>query len=136
VVKKGETCLSDVLEVFEFWKELLSNGRSRLDEKRRKAIIARLRDGYSVEDLQLACLGCRASPFHNGENDRNRAYKSIELICRDADHVDHFIEVAEKEAGKLTRSASSQTAEQQVMAPSEARKRIQALLSKYKGATH
>ena len=128
--------MSDVLEVFEFWKQLLSNGRSRLDEKRRKAIIARLRDGYSVEDLQLACLGCRASPFHNGENDRNRAYKSIELICRDADHVDHFIEVAEKEAAKLTR-AKMETPVGEGKMPDEVRDRMRALLGKYRpGATH
>jgi hypothetical protein len=123
--------MSEVLEVFEFWRELLSNGRSRLDEKRRRAIMQRLRDGYTVEDLQMACLGCRASPFHNGENDRNRAYKSIELICRDADHVDHFIEVAEKEAAKISRSKAETTAEFGKM-PDDVRDKMRALLGRYK----
>lgn len=128
--------MSEVLEVFEFWKELLSNERSRLDEKRRRAIMSRLRDGYTADDLKMACLGCRASPFHNGENDRNRAYKSIELICRDSDHVDHFIEVAERETAKAKVSIPQPDADG-VLPMSEQQARIKALLARFKpGASH
>lgn len=127
--------MSEVLEVFEFWRELHSNGRSRIDEKRRRAISARLRDGYTVDDLKLACLGCRLSPFHNGENDRQTAYRSIELICRDADHVDRFIDLAEREASRVK---TKQTPDADGVLPmSEQQARIKALLARFKsGAPH
>lgn len=128
--KKGD--MNEVLEVFEFWRDLHSNGRSRLDEKRRRAITARLRDGYTVDDLKLAVLGCKFSPFHNGENDRQTAYKSIELICRDADHVDRFIDLAEREASRIK---TKQTPDADGVLPmSEAQARIKALLARFKPA--
>lgn len=120
-----------IAQVFNFWRDLLSNSRSRLDDKRRKAIRERLRDGYTVEDLHLACLGCKASGFHNGENDRRRRYVSIELICRDADHVDQFIELAERAASKLAHVQEAQAGERSPI-PAEARAKIEALLGKFR----
>lgn len=114
-------------EVFDFWREQLSNARSRLDDKRRKAILARFRDGYTVEDLQLAVMGCKASEFHNGANDRGRRYVSIELICRDADHVDSFIEIAEKAAGvEMARIARGQAKPEAPAEPEKRSERTQA----------
>jgi hypothetical protein len=66
---------------------------ARPGEKERRLISARLKDGFTVEDLIQAINGCHASPFHRGENDRNRPYQSLELIVRDAKHVQDFIEV-------------------------------------------
>jgi hypothetical protein len=94
---------AEVTEVFEFWRSTLSNGRAKLDEKRRKAIRARLLDGYSVDELKLAILGCRFSEFHQGENDRRRRYCSITLICRDADRVEQFLEIADEHAARVAR---------------------------------
>ena len=118
-----------VSEVFEFWRSILSNARSQLDDKRRRAIASRLHDGYTVDDLKLACLGCKASAFHNGQNDRRKRYVSIELICRDSDHVDEFIGIAEQEAGKQRSSErdTSQDAEQRASVaagPSEDTRRM------------
>lgn len=85
-------------EVFDFWREAMESPRSKLDAKRRKAIGERFKDGYSVEDIQLGIMGCRASDFHMGHNDRGTRYCSIDLICRDAEHLDRFIELGEKVA--------------------------------------
>ena len=123
-----------IRQVFDFWRGILSNSRSQLDEKRIKAIRLRLRDGYTVEDLQLACLGCKASAFHNGENDRHRRYVSIELICRDADHVDQFIELAEREAAKEARK-TSERASDGVPMPDNIRAKIETLLAKFRRTT-
>ena len=57
--------------------------------------------GYAVEDLCIAIDGCKASRWHMGENDRRRQYINIELIFRDADHIDDFMDRAPKE--QLTR---------------------------------
>lgn len=71
-----------------------------MDDARRKAIRGRLRDGYSVEDLCDAISGCRLSDFHMGQNDRRQSYCDISLICRDAQHVDQFIELYERKKAK------------------------------------
>lgn len=90
----------EVEEVFERWKSTMGHARARLDPKRAKAIRSMLAVGYSVEDLCLAIFGCSVSPFHQGQNDRATKFDDIALICRDAEHVDRFIELAEKAAAR------------------------------------
>ena len=53
----------------------------------------RLAEGYTVAELCMAIDGCHMSPFHQGENDRNRHYDSLELIMRNADKVTMFIDI-------------------------------------------
>lgn len=124
---------SPASEVFAFWRDLLSNPRARLDERRRRLINARLQDGYSLEDLQLACLGCRASSFHMGDNDRGQRYCSIDLICRSAENVDRFMEIAEGEAKRMGRKAleNAATTEPRVPMPDSVRAKIELMLGRF-----
>jgi hypothetical protein len=78
------------VQVFEYWRRLMEHPKAVFDSKRRRAVEARLKDGYTVEQLQQAIEGCRASPWHRGENDRRKVFDDLELICRDAKHVDDF----------------------------------------------
>lgn len=78
-------------QVFVFWQDHLNHPKSVMDSKRLKAINARLKDGYSVDDLTAAIRGCKLTPYNMGENDRKQVYDDIELICRDATHVENFI---------------------------------------------
>lgn len=95
----------DVEQVFERWKGTMGHSRARLDAARSKAIRAMLAAGYTVEDLQLAIFGCSISPFHQGQNDRATKFDDIGLICRDAQHVDKFIAIAEKSISRRTQRA-------------------------------
>jgi hypothetical protein len=64
-------------------------GRTALGPTRRRAI----RDAlalYPEAELLLAIEGCAASPFHNGDNERARAYNDVTLILRDEEHVERF----------------------------------------------
>lgn len=92
--------MNEIEEVFSYWKQVMQKGRAMIDSKREKAIRARLRDGYSVQDIKDAIQGCAWSKFHCGENDRQKRYQDIELICRDACHVDSFIDIFEREQKK------------------------------------
>jgi hypothetical protein len=85
----------DIEAVFTRWKATMGHQRARLDPKRAKAIRGMLMVGYTVEDLELAIFGCSVSSFHQGQNDRCQRYDDIALICRDAEHVDKFIAIAE-----------------------------------------
>jgi hypothetical protein len=82
------------LAVFDHWKQVMGKPRAKLDAKRSKAIAARLADGYDVEALCRAIDGCKASSWHMGVNDRGTRFDDLELICRDAAHVDRFLTIA------------------------------------------
>lgn len=55
-----------------------------------KLIRARLAEGSTVDDLCDAIDGMMRSPWHQGHNDRQKAFDSLELVVRDAKHVHDF----------------------------------------------
>lgn len=79
-------------EVFRHWQETMERPQAIMTPKRQQLIQARLREGYTVERLKAAIDGCKRSPFHMGQNDRKRRFDSIELILRDAKHIEDFEE--------------------------------------------
>lgn len=81
-----------VSELFAHWCEVMNKNpnSSKLTPKRRKAIKARLDDGYSIDDIRKAILGCSQDKFSMGENDRKKPFNDIELICRTGDKLESF----------------------------------------------
>lgn len=115
--KKGregkEICTSDdALSVFQHWQTVMGKPRTVLDSKRKALITSRLRDGYTVQDLQAAATGCSLSPFHMGLNEQGRRYNGVDLIYRDAGKVDQFMEFSHTPPKPMTpadmRSAANQ----------------------------
>ena len=90
---KPEPFTVSVDEIFGFWRETLNHPHAKIGDKRRKLICARLKDGYTVDDLKDAVSGCSLSPFHMGDNDRRQIYDGVELIFRDAGKIDGFIKI-------------------------------------------
>ena len=87
--------------VFEHWQTVHGHPAARLgksDSKRYKAIAGRLKDGYTVEQLCRAVNGCKNSSHHMGRDPKSNPsgtiFDDIELICRDAAHVDKFVRLA------------------------------------------
>lgn len=80
--------------IFAYWQERMQSPSSKLDAKRIAKIRAALKIGYTPRQLCEAIKGCSLTPHNMGVNDRNRKYNSIELIFRDADHIDGFIQAA------------------------------------------
>lgn len=89
-------------QVFAHWSAAITarnGGKGKapiFDSKRKAKVEARLKEKYTVEDLCRAIDGCFATPFNRGDNANGKAYLDLELICRDASHVDGFIEAAPK----------------------------------------
>lgn len=77
--------------VFTHWQIIHNHPKAHLDKKRERLIEARLKDGFSVDDLKLAIEGNKLSPFHQGQNDGGTIYDGIDLIFRDAAKVESFI---------------------------------------------
>ena len=82
---------NDALEIFNHWKSVMKKGNnSLLNTKRTKAITARLKEGYTVEQIKLAITGCSMTPHNMGQNDNSKKYDDLELICRDGSNVERF----------------------------------------------
>lgn len=86
---KPESERKPIREVFEHW--VASHGKrigTKLDQKRKAKIRARLREGFTVEQLKQAIDGCKLSEFHMA----NPNYSSLETILRDAGTTESHVE--------------------------------------------
>ena len=97
LIPGGPEQADPVEAVFAAW--LASTGRSHrtvLDTKRRRTIRAAL-DLYPLEDVLDAVRGWEHSAFHRGEHPQNRAsrpYNDLDLLLRDAAHIERFRDLA------------------------------------------
>jgi uncharacterized protein YdaU (DUF1376 family) len=83
-----------LVTIFDHWSMRMNHGKAKLDSKRQKLINNALNIGYSITDLTGAIDGCAKSPYHMGTDGRNTTvYDSLELILRDAEHIDKFIKL-------------------------------------------
>lgn len=87
---KDSSNSSDVREVFEHWQTRMNHPKAKLDNSRRGKIKAALKT-YPKDDLIQAIDGCAKSTFHMGQNDKGTVYDGLDLILRNADHIEKFI---------------------------------------------
>lgn len=86
---RGKSAL--VSRVFEFWKTEMSHPKAQLTTDRKRKIEERL-DDSTVEEIETAIRGCKASDFHMGrEPGRPDKFDDIELICRKRSKLEFFI---------------------------------------------
>lgn len=90
-----------IYEVYEHWLAVMEKPRAFLTEARKTKILARLKEGYSVQDLKDAIDGCKSSEWHMGENDRGTVYNDLELIVRNGAKVEAFMGRLQKKTGGL-----------------------------------
>jgi hypothetical protein len=83
---------TEIEEVFTYWARIMSKRNPKLDAKRRKTIGFALKN-YSLQQLKQAIDGCAKSSYHMGNNDQRKRYDGIDLIFRDAEHIEKFIEI-------------------------------------------
>ena len=67
--------------------------RRKLKPADRKAIAARHKDGYTVQDMCDAIDGMFLDEFYLGKNNRGRAYDRIDIALRES-NIDAFIDKA------------------------------------------
>lgn len=88
--KDKDSYTSDARTVFVYWQDRLGHPGAKFSDERKAKIVARLKDGLTVEKLCAAIDGCAASPYHMGENDSGTVYDSIDLIFRNVSKVEEF----------------------------------------------
>ena len=82
---------STISQVFDYWRQSLGHPRARLTADRKAAVRRRLAEGYSVDEIKRAIDGCKASPFHQGDNEFGSVYDDLTLICRSGSKLEQFI---------------------------------------------
>jgi hypothetical protein len=108
---------ASILKIFRDWQQRCNHMKAVLDQRRVQAIFRALLLRLELDrarcnqatlemvaraegDLLLAVLGCSRDSFAQGDNDRNRKFDDIELICRDAAHLERFMEIGERFSSK------------------------------------
>lgn len=96
VEKASLVSSEEITEVFNFWKTIMGKtARAALSEERRILIGAAIHD-YGMTECKEAIRGCSVSPFHMGANKQRKRYDSLELIFRNTEKVEWFIQHAEE----------------------------------------
>lgn len=100
----------DVEAVFVHWQTVLKHPQAKLTPERQRKIKTALKN-YSAASLCKAVDGCAKTPHNMGDNDRGEVYDDIELILRDAKHIERFMRNAENPpiAKKTTRASGRKT---------------------------
>jgi hypothetical protein len=130
------TAKSPEAEVFEYWlvgwKRIVKGTRPPiLDQKRRGKIRARLAEKYTVADLKRAVDGLWSASWYI----ENKRY-DLELVCRDAAHVDRFLAEAEKSTvGSDAPTEPAKVYGPPVDPPPGVRERLEAILSEQPGSS-
>ncbi len=90
-----DTTATDIRTVFAAWliETKREPNRYKLTPDRERRIRARLKDGYSVDDLVSAIRGFATDPFHAGDNKNGRRYDDIPTILKSGAKVDAGIEI-------------------------------------------
>ncbi len=94
---------ADIRAVFAHWStlEAATGGTQEpeLTATRIRKISARLKDGYTVEQLNAAVTGFMNDAFHLGNNDRKTRYTGIATLFKSGDKVEDGIKLRDKQAG-------------------------------------
>lgn len=101
----------EIRSVFDAWVESTGRdaARTKLDDKRRRLIRTRLKD-WPVDDLIAAVQGWRHDPHLRGENDRRTTYNDLDLLLRDAKHIEQLRDLENDQADHLGPTGNGQVA--------------------------
>lgn len=91
---------NSAIDIFHYWCDSMRKNRmtSKMTPKRMKAIKDRLKQGYTVDDIKLAIYNCSQDPWSMGNNDRQKPFNDIELICRSGEKLESYLDAVQQKA--------------------------------------
>lgn len=87
-----------VLNIFNYWKEIMFINKAVLGEKRKIRIKNALKN-YTEDEIKLAIVGCSKTPHNMGENSQGKKFIDIELILRNESNIERFIQNSQEDKG-------------------------------------
>ena len=91
--REGREAVVEVVSHYRVHHPRFAPRGLKSDSTEAENIIERLAEGYTVEDLKTSIDGFESDPWHQGVNDRNKPYNSLELYTRDSAHVNEGLEL-------------------------------------------
>lgn len=90
--KRNIALMDDEKKILDAWCDATGRKRGsvRMTPDRQRKILARLREGYTMEDLLDAVRGVALSPFHMGKNTQRQKYDDLVIVLRDGSQVEKF----------------------------------------------
>jgi hypothetical protein len=85
--------------VFDAWVEACQHPRAKLTADRRAKVRARLKEGYTTDDLIRAVQGAAKGAYTDA---RGHTWDDLSLVCRSGSNVERFIDMAEGTKKPLT----------------------------------
>ena len=96
--------ISSAGEIFEYWQKIMNHPQSKFTKDRKAKVEARLKEGYTKEQIIQAIDGCASSEHHMGKNDQGTVYDDLTLICRNGSKLEWFM----NNIGKVTHETDQQ----------------------------
>lgn len=91
--------------VFNAWIEATERTERTVLSPKRRRLIRQALAQYPLDDVLDAVRGWKFSGFHCGDNRERKVYNEIELLLRDAEHIEQFRDYArgarERNGGEL-----------------------------------
>ena len=87
-------------DVWAHYLTTFSAGRKPLLSAERQQLITMAVNEYGAADVKQAITGCSLSDWHMGRNPGGKKYTSIELILRDSEHIERFLQLTVAEDNK------------------------------------
>ncbi len=95
---KSAECL---IRIFNHWVGSMNkSSATKFTAGRKKAIKARLKEGYSEKYIIIAITSCANSPYHMGKNDSGTVYDDLTLICRNGEKLEGFVNNKDRSINK------------------------------------
>lgn len=83
---------SSIKNIFEHWQKTFHHPKAKLDKPRQAITKKALGLGFSEDELKKAIEGCAITPWNMGENENGTKYHAINLIFRNAEYIERYID--------------------------------------------
>lgn len=97
---------SAIGRLFTYWQRACAHGAAKLTPERARALMARLKDGYTEAEIRKAIDGAAAAAYVNEES--GQRYDDLTLICRNGSKLESFMERGVRATGEIAAEPASE----------------------------
>ena len=87
--KAAEARAQAAMRVFAYWQQRCSHSTAKYTTERARAILSRLKDGYTEAEIRKAIDGASVAAYVSEET--GQKYDDLTLICRNGSKLESFI---------------------------------------------
>ena len=95
----GQSTQDAAKRLFVYWQQRCDHKTAKLTPERARAVIGRLRQGYTEAEIRKAIDGAAEAAYQN--DDSGKKYDDLELICRNGTKLESFIERGVAKTGAI-----------------------------------